>query len=483
MQVKWRAATARHSRPMIGSSPEPPVSAELLARHDGAGPRYTSYPTADRFVEAFGAAEHAQALAARSSGPLQAAAAAPLSVYVHVPFCESLCSFCACDKVITRRHGRALPYLDALEREIGLTGRALGRRAAASQLHLGGGTPTFLDDGELARLVGALERGFDFVAGADRAIEVDPRTVDAARIGRLAALGFDRLSLGVQDFDAAVQRAVNRVHDVDRVARLLEAARASGFRSTSVDLLYGLPKQTIESFRRTLETVAELRPERVAVYAYAHLPQRFKAQRRIDAAALPNGAARVVMLARAIERLGAAGYVHLGMDHFVLPGDALALARAQGRLQRNLQGYTTQPDGDEIGLGVAAISRLGATYSQNAKSIADYEDAIAHGQFATARGLALDRDDVLRRAVVMAIVCRGRVDFEAIAAAHLVDVERTFAAELKALARLQANGLVELDGRSIALTPLGGHFVRSVAMVFDRRLQADHVRDRYSRLL
>lgn len=489
----------RHAEPPSSASAPraavPEVSRELLERHDVSGPRYTSYPTADRFVEAFGARDYRTALAARAQGLAGAAGAAPLSVYVHVPFCEQVCYYCACNKVITRQHGRALPYLDAIDGEIALHRDALGGPQAAGQLHLGGGTPTFLSDDELARLVASLERSFEFTPGAERAIEVDPRTVDARRLAHLKALGFNRLSFGVQDFEPAVQRAVHRIQPAAQVEALLASARELGFASTNVDLIYGLPMQTPETFARTLERVCALRPERIALYAYAHLPQRFKPQRRIADHALPGAGAKVMMLAQAIARFGAAGYVYIGMDHFALPDDPLAVAKARGALIRNFQGYSTlaapaspvtgaaHVEGDLIGLGVSAIGRIGAVYAQNAKSLDEYQDAIAHGRFATVRGLAATRDDVLRRAVIMALMCQGRVDFEQIGAAHLVDFRSAFAHELAELAPLQASGLVELAGEALEVTPLGWYFVRAIAMVFDRHWQADRARDRYSRVL
>jgi oxygen-independent coproporphyrinogen-3 oxidase len=461
----------------------PVVSADLLRRLDQPGPRYTSYPTADRFIEAFGPQDYERALHSRMQGAARTAGVAPLSLYVHVPFCESLCYYCACNKIITRHHERAAPYLKALEAEVGLHAIELGLHQPVSQLHLGGGSPTFLSDAELTQLMTMLRRAFTLVPGAEVSIEVDPRTADPQRLRHLAELGFNRLSFGVQDFDADVQAAVHRVQSLDSVRRLLEAARALDFRSTNVDLIYGRPRQTPASFARTVDQVCELRPDRIALYAYAHLPQRFKAQRRIDIAMLPPAPDKIAMLAQAIEGFGAAGYVYIGMDHFALPDDPLAVAKRQGRLHRNFQGYSTQPECDLIGLGVSAIGRIGATYSQNAKTLAEYQDALAQHTFPVARGLALTRDDLLRRAVIMALMCQGRVEFESISLAHLVDFRRTFAPELAALRPLQAQGLVDIEADAIAVTPLGWYFVRSIAMVFDRHLQADRARDHYSRVI
>jgi oxygen-independent coproporphyrinogen-3 oxidase len=314
-------------------------------------------------------------------------------------------------------------------------------------------------------------------------IEVDPRTADPQRLRHLADLGFNRLSFGVQDFDPAVQRAVHRVQSEESVRELVVAARELGFRSTNVDLIYGLPQQTPDSFARTVQQVCDLRPERIALYAYAHLPKRFKPQRRIDAALLPAAPQKITMLSQAIAGFVGAGYTYIGMDHFALPDDSLAVAKRQGRLHRNFQGYSTQPDCDLIGLGVSAISRIGATYSQSAKTLEEYNDALNQRQFATVRGLELTRDDLLRRAVIMALMCQGRVEFESVDVAHLVNFRQTFATELETMRALEASGLVEIHPDAIEVTPLGWYFVRSIAMVFDRHLQADRARDHFSRVI
>ncbi|SDP74476.1 oxygen-independent coproporphyrinogen-3 oxidase [Rhodoferax sp. OV413] len=455
------------------------VTPDLLSRFDVPGPRYTSYPTADRFVEAFTADDYARALRLRRA----AAQSLPLSVYVHIPFCESLCYYCACNKIITKRHERGAAYLQYLEREMALHTAELGGARVVSQLHLGGGSPTFLSDAELGQLMQMLRRHFTLAPGGEYAIEVDPRTVDPARLAALAALGFNRLSFGVQDFDADVQKAVHRVQPADQVFALVEAARALGFESINTDLIYGLPRQTPTSFARTLEQVVELRPDRIALYAYAHLPERFKPQRRILKSELPVGAAKLSMLAQALDTLMGAGYVYVGMDHFALPNDALAVAKRQGRLHRNFQGYSTQPDCDLIALGVSAIGRMGATYSQNAKTMEEYCDKLDQGQLPVVRGLALNRDDLVRRAVIMALMCQGEVQFESIELAYLVDFKAMFAAELDALQPLVDAGMVSIDASSIQVTPTGWFFVRAAAMVFDRYLQADQNRARFSRII
>jgi oxygen-independent coproporphyrinogen-3 oxidase len=407
----------------------------------------------------------------------------PLSIYVHIPFCESVCYYCACNKVITKHHERGREYLDALAREIDLHVEQIGRGQAVSQLHLGGGSPTFLSDDELEWLMDRLRADFKLVPGAEISIEVDPRTATPERLERLARFGFNRISFGVQDFDPDVQVAVHRQQSFESVRDLVVAARALNYESINADLIYGLPKQTPTSFARTIEQIIELRPDRIALYAYAHLPNRFKPQRRIDAADLPPPEHRIRMLGGAIAGFIGHGYTYIGMDHFALPGDALAAAKRQGRLHRNFQGYSTQPDCDLIALGVSAIGRMGATYSQNAKTLPEYYDAVQRGEFPVVRGLALSRDDLVRRAVIMAIMCQGRVEFESIELAHLIKMREYFAAELASLEAFVEGGLVEVNDESIQLTAMGWYFVRGVAMTFDKNLQADKVRERFSRII
>lgn len=458
-----------------------PISEDLLRRFDVSGPRYTSYPTADRFVEAFSETDYTQALKLRRTGA--AAMTQPLSLYVHIPFCESLCYYCACNKIITKHHDRASKYLRYLSREVDLHTAVLGTRQTVSQLHLGGGTPTFLTDDELRALMGMLRRNFTFAPGGEYSIEVDPRTMDAKRLDTLAELGFNRLSFGVQDFDPDVQKAVHRVQPAEQVFALVEAARARHFDSINVDLIYGLPLQSPESFDRTLAQVNTLKPDRIALYAYAHLPERFKPQRRIATVALPSGSAKVAMLSRSMAAFMGAGYVYVGMDHFALPTDALAIAKRQGRLHRNFQGYSTQPDCDLIGLGVSSIGRIGATYSQNAKTLEEYYDYLDQGRFPVVRGLALSRDDLIRRSVIMALMCQGHVSFESIELAFLMNFKNYFATELEGLHKLAEQGLVVLESTGIQVTDMGWFFVRAVAMVFDRYLQTDRTRARFSKII
>jgi oxygen-independent coproporphyrinogen III oxidase len=457
------------------------LNPELLQRYDVAGPRYTSYPTADRFVEAFGETDYLQALEQRRDG--LAAKSYPLSLYVHIPFCESLCYYCACNKIITKHHERGAEYLRYVEREVDLNIAHLGQGQMVSQLHLGGGSPTFLSDAELAQLMTMLRRNFQFAPGGEYSVEIDPRTVTRERLAALAAQGFNRLSFGVQDFEPAVQKAVHRIQPAEQVFDLVAASRELGFESVNVDLIYGLPMQTPETFERTLEQVTQLRPDRIALYAYAHLPERFKPQRRIHTPDLPPAASKLVMLSSAMRVLMAAGYVYVGMDHFALPTDALAVAKRQGRLHRNFQGYSTQPDCDLIALGVSSIGRVGPTFSQNVKTLDEYYDLLNQGRLPVARGLALSRDDLVRRTVIMALMCQGSVLFESVELSHLVDFKQYFAPELKTLETMQDQGLLTLDESGIHVTELGWFFVRGVAMVFDKYLQVDKNRARFSKII
>lgn len=457
------------------------VTPDLLRRYDVPGPRYTSYPTADRFVEAFREKDYIVALQQRKVQ--SATAVQPLSLYIHIPFCESLCYYCACNKIITKHHDRAAKYLQYLERELDLHVQHLGRGQVVSQLHFGGGTPTFLSDEELANLMAVLRERFEFAADGEYSIEVDPRTVTPERLQVLWDLGLNRLSFGVQDFDPDVQQAVHRIQPAEQVFALVEAARKIGFKSLNVDLIYGLPKQNPTSFARTLEQVGELLPDRIALYGYAHLPERFKSQRRILRPDLPTASDKLEMLSAAIDSFIDAGYVYVGMDHFALPDDALAVAKRQGRLHRNFQGYSTQPDCDLIALGVSAIGRIGGTYSQNAKTLDEYYDLIDHGLLPIVRGLALSKDDLIRRAVIMTIMCQGELLFESINNAWLIDCKQYFATEFELLHGQQEEGLVEVLDDCIRVTPKGWFFVRGVALVFDRYLQADRSRERFSRII
>jgi len=451
----------------------------LIRKYDVSGPRYTSYPTADRFVEAFGDTELRQWLAKRNIGGISQ----PLSVYLHLPFCESICYYCGCNKVVTRDHSRSAKYIRYLERELALAAPLLGDERRICQLHWGGGTPTFLARDEMSALMSALNARFERAADFECAIEIDPRHCPPGLLAFLAELGFNRISLGVQDFDAEVQKAVHRIQPEDLVARVMAQARACGMRSVNFDLIYGLPKQTLDSFNRTLDRVIALGPDRIALYSYAHLPTVFKPQRRIVPADLPSAETKLEILTLAIGRLTRAGYLYIGMDHFARPGDELAIAQRQGRLQRNFQGYSAYPESDLVGLGISAIGRMGPTYYQNHKRLDEYYAALDDGRLPVARGLELSQDDLVRRAVIQALACHFRVSIESIELAYLVDFASCFAPEMKDLQRLQAEGLVDLTDEWISVTPRGRLLVRVICMVFDRYLREARARASYSKVI
>ena len=450
-----------------------------LRRFDIPGPRYTSYPTADRFVEAFETHAFAEALAARET----AVAAASLSLYVHLPFCSSVCYYCACNKVITKDQSKSAEYIAYIEREADLVIAKLTGGREIEQLHFGGGTPTFLSNDELARLVGLLTARFPLAENGEYSIEVDPRSTPPDKVVTLRKLGFNRMSVGVQDFEPAVQRAVNRIQSFEMTQATIEAARGADFRSVNLDLIYGLPKQTRETFARTLDKVLVLSPERIALYHYAHLPDRFKPQRRIEAVELPSPEEKLNIMLDAIRRLSDAGYHYIGMDHFAKSGDDLARAQRQGRLHRNFQGYSTRPDCDLVGLGVSAISKIGPTYSQNVRTVEEYYDRIEHNMLPTVRGISLDRDDILRRAVIMALMCHFEVAKESIEIVHMIKFDDYFKTELAELKMFEDEGLVENTPEWLTVTPKGKLLVRAVAMTFDRYLRADQRARRYSKIV
>ncbi len=451
----------------------------LIRKYDVSGPRYTSYPTADRFVEAFGEAEFRRWLEKRNIGGI----GQPLSVYVHLPFCDTACYYCACNKVVTGDHSKSAKYINTLGRELALLAAPLGEDRRISQMHWGGGTPTFLTRDETRDLVAKLDARFVREPDCECSIEVDPRRIEPGRVAFLGELGFNRISIGVQDFDPAVQQAVHRIQSEAETRRAIEEARASGFRSVNLDLIYGLPKQTLDSFNTTLDKIIALDPDRIALYNYAHLPQIFKTQRRINAPELPPGETKLQIMTLAIGRLTRAGYLYIGMDHFAKPNDELAVAQRQGRLHRNFQGYSTQPDSDMLGLGVSSIGRVGPTYYQNLKSLDEYYGAIDEGRLPAWRGLELTQDDLVRRAVIQALTCHFRLSIESIELSYLIDFRSYFAAELAELAKLADEGLVELQPDWITVTPRGRLLVRVVAMAFDRYLRTSREHARYSKVI
>ena len=452
---------------------------ELIARLNKSGPRYTSYPTADRFSTSFDYRDYLQAVASlRTRGSDK-----PLSLYVHIPFCESLCYYCACNKIITKNRDKAAVYLGYLKREIEMQGRLFAGMNQVEQLHFGGGTPTYLSDSQMGELMAHLHRWFQFSPDGEYGIEVDPRTVSRERIFSLRAQGFNRISLGVQDYDPAVQAAVNRIQPEHETQAIIDAARDAGFRSISIDLIYGLPKQDCTTMAQTLAKVVKAAPDRIAFYNYAHLPHLFKSQRRINPADMPNAATRLAMLALCIETLAGAGYVYIGMDHFARPADDLAVAQVQGRLHRNFQGYSTHAEMDMVACGVSAISAVAGTYSQNVKGLDAYYDLIERNELPIERGVRLSMDDALRRAIIQMLMCQFELSISALEQAYPITFGEYFAPELAQLALLVADGLVTLEPDWITVTPKGRLLVRNVCMLFDRYLGQGSDAPRHSRTL
>jgi oxygen-independent coproporphyrinogen-3 oxidase len=452
---------------------------DLIRKYDGFGPRYTSYPTADRFTAEFNAGNLVNTLLERQAEREPQ----PLSLYVHLPFCDTICYYCACNKVITKDHGRSAKYLRYLDKELGIVARLVGARAPVTQLHWGGGTPTFLSDEEMTLLMRMLRDNFTFDRDAECSIEIDPRKVNGDTVALLARLGFNRMSLGVQDFDPDVQQAVNRIQTEAETRAVMDAARANGVQSINVDLIYGLPLQTVPGFAATLDKVIAAAPGRIALYNYAHVPHLFKPQRRISEDDLPSAEDKLETLALAIDKLTGAGYVYIGMDHFARPDDELAVAQRDGKLHRNFQGYSTHADCDILSFGVSAIGKVGSTYSQNVRTLDDYYDRLDADGLPCFRGWQLSADDRLRRDVIQALMCQFTVGVAAIEAAHDITFGDYFAVELGALKPLADDGLVEIGRDRITVTPRGRLLVRTVAMVFDRFLREQRQRASYSRVI
>jgi oxygen-independent coproporphyrinogen-3 oxidase len=449
--------------------------AALVSRYDTRGPRYTSYPTADRFHPGFGAGEHQRALRTR--------AAAPLSLYLHIPFCPSPCFYCGCHREITRQPGHIRHYLDSLAQEIALKAAMLENPEPVVQVHFGGGSPTFLTTEQLAQVVSVLRAHFRFAPTVEMSIEADPRNLDAMDLGTLSNIGFNRISIGVQDFDPVVQSAINRHQSYAQTEQIIKSARRAGFDSVSLDLIYGLPYQEPERFDVTLNQVVELNPDRVALYSYAHLPGRFKAQRRIPVDALPHPDAKLRLLAQAVARLTTADYRHIGMDHFAKPHDSLAIALLEGRLHRNFQGYSTLGGCDLIGLGVSAISQIGSCYAQNTKDLKDYTACLNQRDLPIRRGIALTREDLLRQDVIQQLMCQGRVAYDDIRARHGIDFSAYFTDELRALGSAAADGLVRITTKALEVTPQGRYLLRAVAFPFDAYLNRNQTTTSHSRLI
>lgn len=454
---------------------------ELVKRYDVAGPRYTSYPTAVQFHEGFDAEAYRRFVAISNDELIPS----PLSLYVHLPFCQSLCYYCGCNKKVTRHPEQGVAYLEMLAREIEMRGKLFDHDRKVTQLHFGGGTPTFFDDLQLEQLMAELGQAFHFgpVKKREFSIEVDPRTVDGDRLAQLANLGFNRISLGVQDIEPEVQQAVNRIQDPDATMAMVSSARALGFNSVSIDLIYGLPLQTADSFARTLKTVIESQPDRLAVYNYAHLPQIFRSQRMINSEDIPSPETKLELMELTIQTLSDAGYVYIGMDHFALPGDELTIAQQQGHLHRNFQGYSTHSECDLVGLGVSAIGKIGDCYAQSIKEIPQWQSAVGRGEIPIWRGISLTTEDRMRRGIIEDIMCNGRVNFVDFEHNFSLDFNDHFAPEVHQLEQLVEDGLIELDETGLSVTAEGRVMLRAVAMIFDEYLQPTKNQPRFSRVI
>jgi oxygen-independent coproporphyrinogen-3 oxidase len=476
MQAATRAIPMAF-QPAVPSTVE--FDAGLISRLSKSGPRYTSYPTADRFSDAFGYRDYLHAVADRRTR----GNARPLSLYLHIPFCDTVCYYCACNKIVTKNREKAATYLAYLKREVEMQASLFAGMNEVAQLHFGGGTPTYLSDAQMGELMDHLRRCFHFAPDelGEYSIEVDPRTVSAERVHSLRAQGFNRISLGVQDFDAGVQKAVNRIQPEEETRAIVAAARGAGFRSVSIDLIYGLPRQSPATMSATLEKVVALDPDRIAVYHYAHLPHLFKPQRRILEEDMPGSDAKLAMLQLCIERLTRAGYVYIGMDHFAKPGDDLAIAQRQGRLHRNFQGYSTHADTDLVSCGVSAIGAVGATYSQNVKTLDAYYDALDRNELPVARGARLNMDDVLRRTIIQKLMCQFELSISTIEQAFPIVFRQYFRDELAQLAAMEDDGLVSVNGDWISVGARGRLLIRNVCMAFDRYLAARGAGPRYSK--
>ncbi len=454
---------------------------ELIEKYDTTGPRYTSYPTAAEFRADFGPVEFRREI--ERAG--RAAPARPLSLYFHIPFCSTVCYYCACNKVITANRARAQDYLARLYREIAMLAALVGPARRVVQLHWGGGTPTFLDAGQMRALMDTTRRHFHLAdeGEGEYSIEIDPRRADHATLRLLRELGFNRLSMGIQDLDPAVQQAVNRVQSAEHTFDLLAQARRVGFRSVSVDLMYGLPRQTVAGFERTLRAVIAAAPDRLSVFNYAHLPHRFKTQRQIDEQELPRAAEKLAIFQRTVELLQDAGYVYIGMDHFARADDEMAVALADGTLQRNFQGYSTHAECELVAMGASAISQVGDCYAQNAHGLDDYYQRIDAGELATVRGVVLTPDDHIRRDVIARLICTFRLTFAEVESAHGIRFADYFTDELHDIGQMAADGLVDLDDTGVTVTGAGRLLIRNICMVFDSYRRKAPTRQQFSKVI
>lgn len=452
---------------------------DLIARLEGKGPRYTSYPTADRFSAAFRFDDYQANIKQRQIRH----AHLPLSLYVHIPFCNTICYYCACNKIITGNDKYVEKYLSYLEKELELYAQFFTNKPTLAQLHFGGGTPTFLTEAQFERVINAIQNVFNFSKDGEYSIEIDPRKIGTTRIEHLKELGFNRLSIGVQDFDASVQQAVNRIQSEEETLSIIQAARDAGFRSISVDLIYGLPHQTLASVQETLRKVLALKPDRLAFYNYAHLPTIFKPQRRIDESALPRPADKLDILQMAVTTLLAQGYVFIGMDHFARPEDDLSLALQNGKLQRNFQGYSTHAEHDMIAIGVSSIGKIGNSYAQNEKDLESYYAALDAGHLPIMRGILLNDEDLLRRQIIQTLMCRFSLSFKEIETKFSINFKEHFKDELKKLKEYEQLLLIQYTEDGIEVTKKGRFLIRTIAMVFDEYLHNKETKAQYSQTI
>jgi len=455
------------------------VDLELIRRLDKNGPRYTSYPTADRFHTGFNAESYKDWVAKRARADISR----PLSLYIHIPFCNTLCFYCACNKVITKDRSKSAEYVRYLIKEMKMQAQLLGAGQVIEQLHFGGGTPTFLSDDEIREVMAAIRENFKLVKDGEYSIEIDPRKVSNETIALLGQAGFNRISVGVQDFDDEVQKAVNRIQSEEETLRIIHAARANGFNSVSIDLIYGLPKQTLDGFARTLDRIIAANPDRLSIYNYAHMPTIFKPQRRIHEEDLPEPQVKLDILSMAVNKLTGAGYVYIGMDHFAKPEDELAVAQREGRLHRNFQGYSTHSDCDLIALGVSSIGKVGSTYSQNQRELENYYDALDRDELPIMRGLELNEDDIIRREIIQALMCHFELSKGALKREFGIDFDQYFAAEMDELRDYAREELLEISDDLLRVTPKGRMLIRNICMVFDKYLRTRTEHARYSKVI
>lgn len=454
------------------------VDLDLIRRLDKNGPRYTSYPTADRFTKDFNVDSYKGWLGKRA-----AAESRPLSLYIHIPFCNTLCFYCACNKIITKDFSKADEYVEYLLKEMAMQSALLGEKQVVEQLHFGGGTPTFLSDEQIRRVMTGIKQHFITVPDGEYSIEIDPRKVSDDTIALLGQEGFNRISIGVQDFDEEVQKAVNRIQSEEETLRIISAARRNGFKSVSIDLIYGLPKQTLEGFARTLDRVIEANPDRLSIYNYAHMPTIFKPQRRIEESDLPEAQVKLDILSMSVRKMTDAGYVYIGMDHFAKPEDELAIAQKEGYLHRNFQGYSTHADCDLIALGVSAIGKVGSTYSGNYREVEEYYAALDKDLLPVMRGIELTEDDIIRREIIQLLMCNFELNKSVLNKEFNINFDEYFAAEIPELQVYQNEGLIVLSEQLIHVTPKGRMLIRNICMIFDHYLRTRTEHARYSKVI